>query len=68
MPTTTARPERNGSSAAQFCTHRHGPLASAWTLWYREEHMSKSGLVLLGIPAGLLLIVGTVGVLFLFVH
>jgi hypothetical protein len=30
--------------------------------------MSKSGLVLLGIPAGLLLIVGTVGVLFLFVH
>jgi hypothetical protein len=30
--------------------------------------MYKSGLVLLGIPAGLLLIVGSVGALFLFVH
>jgi hypothetical protein len=30
--------------------------------------MFKSGFVLLGIPAGLLLIVGVVGVLFLFVN
>jgi hypothetical protein len=30
--------------------------------------MFKSGLALLGIPAGLLLIVGSVGVLFLFVR
>ena len=30
--------------------------------------MNKPGFVLLGIPAGLLLIVGFVGALFLFVH